>query len=69
MEKEIRNVLIITAVVAVVFWIVKPKKKVVFSKDLSKPSISNNPEKEYENAVTAIKAMREAINQGNHKKH
>ena len=64
MEKEIRNVLIVTAVVAVVFWLVKPKNKLVFQKDLSKPSIANNPEKEYENAVTAIKAMREAINAG-----
>lgn len=64
MEKEIRNVLIVTAVVAVVFWLVKPKNKSVFKKDLSKPSIANNPEKEYENAVTAIKAMREAINAG-----
>lgn len=64
MEKEIRNVLIVTAVVAVIFWLVKPKNKSVFQKDLSKPSIANNPEKEYENAVTAIKAMREAINAG-----
>ena len=64
MEKEIRNVLIVTAVVAVIFWLVKPKNKLVFQKDLSKPSIANNPEKEYENAVTAIKAMRAAINAG-----
>lgn len=64
MDKEIRNVIIVLASAVLVIYLIKPKNKKLFSKNLDKPEIATNPEKEFENAVTAIKAMRSAINAG-----
>lgn len=64
MDKDIRNVLIVVAITAITIYLIKPKSKSVFSKNLDAPKIATNPEREYENAVTAIKAMRAAINAG-----
>jgi len=64
MDKEIRNAIIVLASAILVIYLIKPKKQKVFSKNLDKPEIATSPEKEFENAVTAIKAMRSAINAG-----
>jgi len=64
MDKDTKNIFIVIAITAITIFLIRPKKTSVFSKNLDKPGISSNPDKEYENAVTAIKAMREAIKSG-----
>ena len=76
MDKEVRNLLIVSGLAIVILWVVAKKSKkndeVVSVEDknskYSAPKVADGTkQKEQENAVIGLQAMRDAINSGENK--
>ncbi len=73
MDNETKDILKILGVAVVVLFLLKPKKgkKNKLKDKVSKPEVDKTgaiSEKEFENAIISIKAMRSAINNGENEK-